>query len=101
MNTVNYFLSVIEWVFLQPREEKLFSARRNFCRLVWEKISTTFFDTAKVQQFFRMSKYFAKYFLIISQIFFLCSVIQYSVIQFLFWVEKKVIIIIIIYILYI
>ena len=30
MNTVNYFLIVIEWVFLQPREEKLFSARRNF-----------------------------------------------------------------------
>ena len=51
MNTVNYFLIVIEWVFLQPREEKLFSARRNFYRLVWEKNSTLFFDTAKVRQF--------------------------------------------------
>ncbi len=52
MNTVNYFLSVIEVVFLLPREGKLFSARRNFYRLVWEKISTPFFDTAKVRQLF-------------------------------------------------
>ena len=50
MNTVNYFLIVIEWVFLQPREEKLFSARRNFYRLVWEKISTLHFDTARLVQ---------------------------------------------------
>ncbi len=46
-----FILSVIEWVFLQPREGKLFSTRKNFCRLVWEKISTLHFDTAKVRQF--------------------------------------------------
>ena len=47
MNTVNYFLIVIEWVFLHPREEKLFSARGNFYRLVWEKISTLPFGVSE------------------------------------------------------
>ena len=61
MNTVNYFLSVIEWVFLLPREVKLFSARRNFYRLVWEKISTLHFDTARLEQARGESRNFSCY----------------------------------------
>ena len=68
MNTVNYFLIVIKVAILLPREGKLFSARKNFCRLVWEKFSTLFKSTAKIRQFFRMTKYFNTYFLIISKI---------------------------------
>jgi hypothetical protein len=84
-----FILCVIEVVFLLPREGKLFSARRNFWRLVWEKISTLFFDTAKVQQFFRMSKYFAKYFLIISQIFFCVQLFSIQLFSFYFGWKKS------------
>ena len=59
-----FFLSVIRLGFLLLREAKLFSARENFYRLVWGNFLSLSFDTAKVQQFFSISKYFCNYFLI-------------------------------------